>query len=157
MAEISQSRLVALGKSAIVVASVVIALFATSPVTLGLLTGTSNPISSTGIIASVGVGIYTTQQCTANLTQISWGTLSPGSNYTKTGYIRNNGSTNMTLALSTANWNPTGANVIGLTWNYGGIRLIPGQVLAVTWKLIVPSTITGVQNFSFNIVVSGSG
>lgn len=156
MGEAEEKRFRGLGRSTLIIAGIVATLLATSGITFGLLT-TSTPVSNTGIIASVNVGIYTTAQCTANLTQISWGTCSPGSNYTRTGYIRNNGNQNMTMTMSTANWNPiAAATSLGISWNYDGRVVRPGQVLAVIWKMVVPSSITGIQNFSFDLVVSGS-
>ncbi|MCJ7609429.1 hypothetical protein MUP00_07155, partial [Candidatus Bathyarchaeota archaeon] len=110
------------------------------------------------VVATTNVGIYTTQQCTANLTSITWGTVYPGSNYTRTCYIRNNGNLNMTLSLSTANWSPaTAGSIVRLVWNYDGRAIRPGQVLAVSWTLRIPPTISGVQDFSFDIIVSGGG
>lgn len=156
MGEKNQGRAKWIGSSVIVFAGVFAVLLATSPLTLGFLTG-SNDLSNTGIVTDVNVGVYTTQKCTANFTKISWGRVSPGSYYAKTGYVRNNGSLNMTLGFSTSDWNPANANVIGLSWNYNGKPLVPGQVLAVTWRLTIPSTISGVKNFSFNIIVFGDG
>ena len=156
MGETNHGRARWIGSSVIIFAGVFAVLLATSPLTLGFLTGSSN-LSNTGIVAGNNVGVYTTQKCTANLTKISWGRVTPGSYCTRTGYIRNNGNVNMTLGLDTSDWNPAAASVIDLDWNYNGRRLVPGQVLAVTWKLTIPSTITGVQNFSFNIIVFGEG
>jgi hypothetical protein len=156
MGEKNQGRAKWIGSSVIVFAGVFAALLATSSLTLGFLTG-SNDLSNTGVITDVNVGVYTTQKCTANLTKISWGRVSPGSYYVKTGYVRNNGSVNMTLGFGTSDWNPANADVIGLKWNYNGKPLVPGQVLAVTWRLTIPSTISGVKNFSFNIIVFGDG
>lgn len=156
MRETNSGRARWIGGSVIVFAGVFAALLATSPLTLGFLTGPSDN-SNIGILTSANVGVYTTQKCTTNLTRISWGTLTPGSVYTKTGYVRNNSSGNMTLGLNTSDWNPANANVISLSWNYNGKPLVSGQVLAVTWRLIVPSNISGVNYFSFNIVVFGDG
>ncbi|MCJ7635458.1 hypothetical protein MUP77_24100 [Candidatus Bathyarchaeota archaeon] len=84
--------------------------------------------------------------------------MSPGVNYTKTGYIRNNGSMNMTLSMATSNWSPeAAATSLGLSWNYGRAIIRPGQVLAVIWKLSIPSNVAGIQSFSFNIIVNGNG
>lgn len=156
MYELGHRRLLGLGKSAIVILGIVATLLATSGVTYGLLSNSQN-VSNTGIIASVNVGVYTTQQCTTNLVQLSWGPVSPGSNYTKAGFVRNNGSMNMTLSMSTSNWSPAAAeSSLGISWNYGGQIVRPGQVLAVIWKLGIPLDVSGVQNFSFNIIISGS-
>ncbi|MCJ7634916.1 hypothetical protein MUP77_21320 [Candidatus Bathyarchaeota archaeon] len=157
MYELDRGKFLGLVKSAIVIVGIIATLLATSGVTYGFLTNSLN-VSNTGIITSANVGVYTTQQCTANLTQISWGLLSPGCNYTKAGYIRNNGGVDITLSMSTSSWSPAAAATsLGVSWNYGGQTIIPGQVLAVIWKLSVPSNIAGIQSFSFNIAISGSG
>jgi cellobiose-specific phosphotransferase system component IIB len=156
MEEGDQGRGRRLGRSTAVIAGIIATLVATAGLSFGLLTSSVN-IANTGVVTTVDLGIYTTQQATTSLTQIDWGTVSPGSSYTRTGYVRNNGSVGMTLSMTTTGWNPAGASAIGVSWNYDGRTLSPGQVLAVTWTLTIPSTISGVQSFSFNIVVTGSG
>jgi len=142
-------------RSAVIIAGIV-AFVAGSGLTYSLIIS-SRSIASTGIVASVGIGVYTTQQCTADLTSIDWGSMSPGWSYTRTGYVRNNGNQPVTLSMATTDWNPASASVMGVSWDYNGAAVAPGQVIAVTWTLTVPSTISGIQNFSFNIVVTGSG
>ena len=156
MEEEDQGRVPGLGKSTVVIAGIIAILLASAGLTFGLLTSPVN-VANTGVITSLKVGVYTTLQCTANLTQINWGTVTPGSSYTYTGYIRNNGNAQITLSMTTTNWNPTAASAITVTWNYGGAAITPGQVVAVTWTLTIPSSISGVQSFSFNIVITGSG
>jgi len=152
-----RGRIRGLRRSTAVIVGIIAILVASSGLTLGLLTNSVN-VPTSAVLAGVDLGIYTTEQCTANLTQISWGTVYPGSNYTRTGYIRNNGNVNMTLAMSTSKWSPDAASsVIGISWNYDGKAVKPGQVLAVTWTISIPSDISGIQDFSFDIVVTGSG
>lgn len=156
MEEGDQGRVSGLGKSTVVIAGIIAILVASAGLTFGLLTSPVN-ISNSGVVTNLRIGIYTTQQCTANLTQINWGTITPGSSYTYTGYVRNNGNAQVTLSMTTTSWNPTAASAITVSWNYGGAAITPSQVVAVTWTITVPSSISGVQNFSFNIVVTGSG
>jgi hypothetical protein len=76
-------------------------------------------VANARVYKTVNIGVYTTKQCTQNLTSILWGPMRLGNNYTRTGYIRNNGNTKMTLSLSTGNWNlPALSNVLQVTWNY---------------------------------------
>jgi len=156
MEEGNQRRILGLGRSTIVIAGIIATLVASAGLTFGLLTSTVN-ITNTGVVATVNIGVYTTQQATTNLTQINWGSMSPGSSYTYTGYVRNNGNVGVTLSMTTTSWSPAGASVIGVSWNYNGTVVTPSQVRAVTWTLTIPSSISGVQNFSFDIVVTGSG
>lgn len=128
-----------------------------SAVTLGLLSS-QVMVSNTGILATANIRVYTTSACTANLTSIAWGSVRAGSSYTKTGYIRNNGSLNMTLGLSTSNWNPGAlGSIIVVSWNYvADQKLTPNQILAVTWTLTIPSSVTGYSGFSFDMLVTGT-
>jgi hypothetical protein len=63
----------------------------------------------------------------------------------------------MTLALSTSNWNPSAlSSLLDVSWNYNGQKLAPGQVVAVTWTLEIPSGVTGYSGFSFDMMVTGT-
>jgi hypothetical protein len=163
MDEGDQRRVMGLGRSTAVIAGIIVALVASAGLTFGLLTSSVN-IPNTGVVytptppsTTVNIGVYTTSDCTANLTTINWGTVNPGSSYTHTGYVRNNGNVEITLSMETTNWNPTGASAMTVSWNYDGRAIAPGQVLGVTWTLGIPSSISGIQNFSFDIVITGSG
>ncbi len=136
---------------------VLIVIAAISGIAFGLLTSMVN-IPNTGVFAGTNVGVYTTSACTANLTSISWGTVRSGQAYTRTGYIRNNGNLNMTLALSTMNWNPAAlSSVLSVIWNYPtAMKLAPGQIVAVIWTLTIPSGVTGYSTFSFDMLVAGT-
>ena len=143
-------------RSATIIGAILATLVATTGITYGLLTSMVN-VPTSGLFTSTNVGVYTTQQCTANLTSISWGSVRSGSNYTRVGYLRNNGNSNMTLSLSTSNWNPsTLSSILQVTWNYGGVILRPGQILAVTWTLSIPSGVSGYQSFGVNLIVTGT-
>jgi hypothetical protein len=122
----------------------------------GLLNSQVN-LNNSGVFTTANIGIYTTSGCTQNLTSIAWGNVRAGQSYTKTGYIKNTGNLNMTLALSTSNWNPSAlSSVMGMSWNYAGQKLAPGQVLAVTWTLTIPSGVTGYSGFGFDMMVTGT-
>jgi len=110
---------------------------------------------------TVRVGVYAYSNCTAPVTEIDWGTLSPGDVGTRTVYVRNEGDTPVSLTLSTANWNPSQApQYISLRWNYTG-QLIPvSRVTCVAFSLLVSSTLTrdkGITDFSFEIVITAEG
>ena len=129
---------------------------ATAGVTFGPLSNTLN-VPNTGVLTTTNIGVYTTQQCTTNLTSLSWGSVRAGSSYTRTAYIRNNGNSDLTLSMTTTNWNPSAlSSVLQVTWNYGGGRLTPGQVLAVTWTLSIPSGVSGYTSFGFDLSITGT-
>jgi hypothetical protein len=114
-------------------------------------------ISSVGTVKAVGVGVYWNSGATNRTTAINWGTLDPGSQKSFTVYIRNEGNSAMTLSLSASNWNPsTASNSMSLSWNYNGQSVNAGGTVQVTLTLAVSGSITGVSNFSFDVVIIGS-
>ena len=126
--------------------------------TTGLLTATQS-VYSTGTVdvTAVNVGVYSDAGCTLSLTSLSWGTISPGNSVTQTVYVKNTGNTPITLTMTTSNWNPTGANgPITVTWNKQDTVLGAGNSIASTLTLSVSSSISGVTDFSVNIIITGT-
>jgi hypothetical protein len=118
----------------------------------------SNTVSSVGTIKGIGVGIYSEYACTNRVTSINWGVLEPGANKTITLYVRNEGNAVATLSQTTQNWNPTAASsYLTLRWNYAGQTLSVNQILQVKLTLILSSTVTGITNFGFDIVITSTG
>jgi hypothetical protein len=119
---------------------------------------TSKVLSNTGTVKAIGVGVYSEYACINPVTSINWGTLEPGQTVNKTVYIKNTSNVPVTLSMITQNWNPSGAsNYITCTWNSEGNPLNVNQVISAVLTLSVRSNITGVTDFSFNIVIIGSG
>lgn len=103
------------------------------------------------------LGIYSDSACTQTLTSIAWGTVTPGESWWKTVYVRNEGSTQITLSMTTINWVPTNANgPLSLTWNREGTVLAPSQVSAAELKFSVAADITGITNFRVDVVFAGN-
>ena len=118
----------------------------------------SKALSNSGSVKGVGVGVYWNQACTNATSSINWGNLDPGSNVNRTIYIRNEGNTAATLSMTTSNWNPaTASSYMTLNWNYGGQTLSVNQVVQVKLTLSVPSSVTGITSFSFDITITASG
>jgi hypothetical protein len=118
----------------------------------------SKTVPSSGIIATANLGVYSDSACTQSLTSIDWGTISPGGSATRTIYVKNLGTAEVTLSLTKTNWNPASANgPITLTWNRGGTVLTASQVATATLTLGVSSSISGITAFSVNIVITGTG
>lgn len=114
-------------------------------------------IPNTGSVNAVGVGVYWDQASTNPVSSISWGTMDPGSNKNVTVYIKNEGNTAATLAMTTSNWNPSSASTyITLSWNYGGQTLNAGDVIQVRLTLSVSPNISGITNFSFDITITAT-
>jgi archaellum component FlaG (FlaF/FlaG flagellin family) len=139
-----------------IIAIVVIGLVLTAT-SAGLLS-VSQSVSSTGTVTAVNVGVYSDVSCTQTLTSIDWGSVSPGGSVTRMIYVKNTGNAQISLSMTTTNWNPSGANgPITLTWNRESTTLNPGQSTAATLTLSVSSGISGITTFSVNVVITGSG
>ena len=124
--------------------------------TTGLLS-VNQTISSTGAVTAINVGVYSDSACTNELTTIDWGTISPGNSETITIYLKNTGNARITLSMTATNWTPVNADgPIELTWDKENANLNPNQETAATLMLSVSESITGITNFSFNVVLTGT-
>ena len=120
----------------------------------------SNPtfISNVGTVKTVNVGAYKDFGCMVPLTAIDWGFVEPGSVVTRTAYIRNEANVPVVLSLATQDWSPLNAsNFIELTWDYEGGEIAVDGVVQVVFSLTTSAEISGVETFSFNIVIVGEG
>ena len=123
----------------------------------GLLT-TSKTLISSGSVKAINVEVYWDDLCTQVVNSVDWGTPEPGEVVNKTVYIKNSGSAPLNINMTTSNWIPVeAASYITLTWDREGASIDPDQVLQALLMLTVSDTITGVTDFSFNIVIEGTG
>jgi hypothetical protein len=112
-------------------------------------------INNQGTVKALGVGVYWDGNCTNPVSLINWGTVEPGSTNNVTIYVRNEGNTAANISMATENWNPSNApNYLTLNWNYNGQQLNPSEAVQITLSLTVSSSIQGIENFSFDILVS---
>ena len=119
---------------------------------------TDKTVSNVGSVKAIGVGVYSDENCTSEVSFIDWGMLEPGSSENVTVYIRNEGNSVASLSMDTSNWSPSNpSNYITLSWDYGGVSITPGEVVQVTFTLSVSASIEGITSFSFHIVIVGSG
>lgn len=73
-------------------------------------------------------------------------------------YLRNEGNVPITLLLDIENRSPSNAsNYITLSWDYKDQTVDQGAVVRIDLILAVSSDITGITNFTFDIVVTGIG
>ena len=118
----------------------------------------SRGISNQAAIKAVGVAVYQDPELTVPLTEINWGILEPGEAKNHTAYIKNESNVPITLVLITENWNPLNASkFVALTWDYDGQLLEVDGFVEVTFTLVVDSAISGIDTFSFDIVIVGIG
>ncbi|MFA5365358.1 MAG: hypothetical protein WC325_09295 [Candidatus Bathyarchaeia archaeon] len=114
-------------------------------------------LQSSGTIRTVGVAAYMDSGCVTPVSSINWGTTSPGASISNTIYIKNEGTSYLTLSLNAANWNPSNAqNYLTLSWNYNGQAIGPNQVVLITLTLTVSQSITGIDSFNFEIIIVGT-
>ena len=120
---------------------------------------TSNTIiQSSGAIKALGVRVYWDAAGTNEVTTIDWSTLEAGASENKIIYIKNTGNAAATLFLDTDNWNPSAASqYITLDWNYGGQSISPDAVVEVVLTLTISPDISGITDFSFDIIITTSG
>lgn len=111
--------------------------------------------SSGQIIAPGELGFYSDQSCTIELTHLNWGTLEPGDQTNQTIYMRNEGSKNLKLYMRTENWNPENASdFILCSWNMEGLSISANETAETLFFLSVSEDIEGIDQFSFDIVVT---
>lgn len=120
------------------------------------LLGAYQRIPNAGNVKAVGVGVYWDSECTRNVTSIDWGFLEPGGTADVPVYVKNDGNVAAVLSMTKDNWDPAVASgYMSLSWNRESYVLNPGSVQAVL-TLSVSSEITGVTNFSFDIIITGT-
>jgi hypothetical protein len=117
----------------------------------------SYTFNNTVTVKAAGVSVYWYSNGTSPVTTINWGNIAPGTSATKTIYIRNNGTVAVVLSMTTELWNPsTAQNYITLNWNCTSYVLNAGSVVGAVLTLNVSSNISGITEFTFNIVISGT-
>jgi len=119
---------------------------------------TSGTVSNTGEVKAIGVSLYQDSECTIPLYSINWGFIEPGETKQYPMYARNEGDYNiyLTLDIDEDSWSPTEAsNYLVLTWDYDNSTMIPNDVVGITLDLYCDSSVTGIDTFSFDIIITG--
>ena len=117
---------------------------------------TNKALPSSGTIRTLNVCVYSDYACSLNLESIDWGDLSPGGSVNKTVYVKNTGSTEITLGMTKTNWNPTRADgPLTIIWDKEGSKLGAGKTATATLTLAVSESVTDITTFSVTILISG--
>ena len=126
--------------------------------TYAALSTNQTVLSAGEVKVTANLGVYSDSAFQNNLTTINWGSPTPGTNVTRTIYIKNTGSgVSLALSMATSDWVPTTANgPITLTWNQEGTRLAPGQSTSAILTLVVSPSVVDITNFTVSISVSGT-
>ena len=118
----------------------------------------SRTVSNTGEVKGIGVSLYQNRECTISLSSIPWGFIEPGETNDYIMYARNEGDYNMylTLDIDDDSWIPTEAsNYLVLSWDYDNSTIIPDDVVEITLSLYCDPSVTGIDTFSFDIIITG--
>jgi len=115
-------------------------------------------IASSGMIKVIGVSLYWDKACTNKVTSVTWGTTTPGTSVNKYLYVLNDGTASGTLSMTYGNWTPAAAGTyITLAWNCSSYVLARNGITCAKLTLTVKSTITGVKDFNFMILIQATG
>jgi archaellum component FlaG (FlaF/FlaG flagellin family) len=137
--------------------SVIIISVLGSIVVSGVLS-TSLTLSSSGSIKAINVDVYWDSACTNPVGSINWGNSDLGTTVTRSFYIKNSGNSALTLTMNTNNWDPVEAQShLSLTWNREGYVLDPDGVVRATLSLNIPLSAEGIMDYSFDIIIEGTG
>lgn len=111
--------------------------------------------SSTGITASVNLGVYFDNATTREVSSIDWGIVYPDDQIQYTIYLQNKGNVNCQLLMNTTDWTPPEAqDLITFTWNYNGALIEPDTIIQVTVLLNTSAQLVDIEQFSFNIIIT---
>ena len=101
------------------------------------------------------VGVYWDSDCGSPVSSLYFDSIETGSSKDVVVYIRNEGNSPIALYLEATNWEPEAASdYITLRWDYAGQQISPDEVIQVTLKLSVSSSIDEITSFGFDIVIS---
>jgi len=136
----------------------IIALAITSGLVVSGLLTVSKTLSSTGTVKAINVEVYWDSSCTQVVNSIDWGTPGPGDTVSQTVYVKNGGNAQMNISLTVSGWSPVGAgSYLGVSWDREDAVVAAGGVVQAVITLDVSSSITGITDFSFDIVIEGTG
>jgi hypothetical protein len=117
----------------------------------------NSSIKNYGTLKYVGVSVYWDNACTNQVTSIPWGTITLGAQVDNTLYVKNVGNAAGTLSMNYGNFTPTvAASYLALTWNCSSYVLPSNSVTCAKLILTVQPNITGVTDFSFDILVEAT-
>lgn len=141
--------------SGIVVALVTTSLLLTAT-TVGLLSVTQE-VPFEGTITTLNVGVFLDQECTQNLTSISWGGIYVGESETKKIYVKNTGNAILELSMSITEWEPEFSNgPISMSWNKENYLLEPEEIIEATLTLTILENTEGISDFGYKMLITGT-
>jgi hypothetical protein len=113
-------------------------------------------VPTNGRVRTVGVNVFWYSNCTGAVTNIDWSLLEPGGSKNVTVYIQNNGTAPISLNMTTENWTPGSASSkMALSWNVENHVVAPDSFVQAVLSLSVSPDISGIDEFTFDIVIYG--
>jgi len=108
--------------------------------------------------STLGLKVFSDAQGTKVVTTIVWGNMSPGDSKDRTIYLKNTGDTQCHVKMTTSDWVPTETSTfMTLSWNRENAEIPAGSIISADLTLKVSESITGVTDFSFNVVFTVTG
>lgn len=115
-------------------------------------------IPGSGSIRGAGVGVYWDSVCNDPVSSIDFGLLEAGSQKDFTFYLRNEGNTDISLNMTSKNWDPIeAADYMSLTWNREGQQMRPDQVTSCSMTLSVSPNIQDITSYALTITITATG
>ena len=115
-------------------------------------------IPSSAALKVLGIGVYKDINFTVSVTEIDWGIVEPSESKSFSAYIKNESNVPITLTMHTEDWSPaTASSFTTLTWDYGESEISVDGSIPVTFVLNVDAATSGIDVFSFTIVIVGNG
>lgn len=120
-----------------------------------------HPGSTIGNVSAVetgsSLGAYWDAGCSARVSSIDWGNMTPSQTKNITFYIRNEGLTTIFLSGIAKNWNSiTAQGYIRFVFGSDDQRALASEVKKVTCSLTISPEITNITNFSFDVLFQGT-
>ena len=113
-------------------------------------------VNTRGNLKTVGVQAYSSSNRTI-LESIDWGKIGVGETKNVTAYIHNTGNTNATITVTTTNYQPaTLINYSSFHCPLNNTILRSDQIVETVFTLHIHHNVTGVTDFTFIIIVTGT-
>lgn len=119
-------------------------------------------ISNLGKIKGINVEVYTDSSGTTILDAIDWDWVEPGESYNYTIYVKQTANYPwVTLSMWTDNWVPSStSDYITVTWDSEGLvinKFDQPEPCIITLSVNATVIEAGIQDFSFEITIEGTG
>lgn len=101
--------------------------------------------------------VYSDSACKREITSIDWGSFMVGESISKTVYIKNTGTTQLTLHLEKTELSPSSvSNTFSLVWDSEDIVIKPNQKITATLTLTTTGDFNASTDFDMNVIITGT-